>query len=159
MQKPTAEDVRQVNMFTLASAHALYVEAIRRIAGESGLQEIAEANRIHGLHLGTDGIQNGTLRKGDLSSIYDFFEQAHPYFGFDLEKILDTPDEMEIKVTHCPWLEGFRSLSAKEDICHWVTKIDEGIGQAVDPSTRLLLTRCMMRGDKYCIYRFEKSKE
>ena len=156
MTGPSADDVRKSNMVTLASAHVVYVEAIRRLMGDDGLAAIGEANRLHGIELGKEGIKNGYLREGDLASIFEFFEGAHPYFGFDIELLEASDGVLEMKVTSCPWIDTFRAKGADSDICHWVCEIDVGIGQAVDPSTTMTLPKCMMRGDDYCIYRYEK---
>jgi hypothetical protein len=156
MAKPSADEIRRSNMITLANAHATYVEAIRKSFGKDGLKTIGEANRLHGLKLGEAGIESGDLRKGELDSIFKFFKSAFPYFGFKLtlNKVTDT--ELELKVTSCPWIDAFKEQGSKDDICHWVCKIDEGIGQAVDPELKMSLPKCMMRGDEYCIYRYEK---
>ncbi|MFW9908718.1 MAG: L-2-amino-thiazoline-4-carboxylic acid hydrolase [Candidatus Thorarchaeota archaeon] len=156
MPQPTADDVRKSSMATLASAHAVYVEAARKLAGQDGLEAVGEANRIHGLELGKAAIVSGGLRPGDLRSIYEFFIGAHPYFGFEIELLADRPDEMEMKVTYCPWIDTFREKNAQKDICEWVCKMDEGIGQAVAPDIRMTLPKCMMRGDSYCIYRYSR---
>ncbi|MFQ5831687.1 MAG: L-2-amino-thiazoline-4-carboxylic acid hydrolase [Candidatus Thorarchaeota archaeon] len=156
MVAPSADDVRVVGMSTVASAHVVYVETVRAAFGKKGLEALAEANRLHGLELGEQGVKDGGLRKGDLNSIHDFFAAAYPYFGFVLE-IADASDRLlDLKVTECPWIDTFRTKNANDDICHWVTKIDEGIGQAVDPGLRMTLPMCMMRGDDHCIYRWEK---
>jgi hypothetical protein len=63
---------------------------------------------------------------------------------------------MEMKVTYCPWIEGFKAKEAQSEVCEWVCKIDEGIGQAVDSDVKMTLPKCMMRGDPYCIYRYYK---
>jgi hypothetical protein len=156
MDEPSADEVRKNNMISLASAHAVYVEAIRDVAGKKGLEGIGEANRLHGLELGKSAIQSGGLRKGDLSSIFDFFDSAHPFFGFELEKLAESDTLLDIKVTYCPWVDTFRDKGAGNDICTWVCKMDEGIGQAVDANATMTLPMCMMRGDPYCIYRYRK---
>ncbi|MEM4735321.1 MAG: L-2-amino-thiazoline-4-carboxylic acid hydrolase [Candidatus Thorarchaeota archaeon] len=157
MTQPTAEEVRKRNMFTLASAHAVYVECMRENYGEPGLRALGEANRLHGLRLGLEAVEQGALRRGDLRSIFEFFRAAYPFFGFELSLDTVTDDIIEIRVTRCPWIDGFRANRAGADICHWVCMIDHGIGQAVDPTLELSLPVCMMRGDEYCIYRFRKS--
>ncbi len=154
MDKPSADDVRIVGMSTVAAAHAVYVETVRGKFGKPGLKALGEANRIHGLELGKQGIKDGGLRKGDLKSIHEFFAAAHPYFGFELELIDVTDRLIDIKVTACPWIDTFRSKGAKNDICDWVTKIDEGIAQAVDSQLTMSVPKCMMRGDDHCIYRW-----
>lgn len=156
MTKPSADEVRKSCMATLAHAHAVYVEATRQNMGKEGLRAIGEANRLHGLTLGKSAIQSGGLKKGDLHSIFDFFRAAHPYFGFELEVNALTDKKLDLKVTSCPWIDSFRALGAGKDICTWVTRIDEGIGQAVDPEVNMTIPKCMMRGDDYCIYRYEK---
>ncbi len=156
MTNPTADDVRRTNMFTLGSAHAVYVEAVRKTFGRKGLEALGEANRLHGLELGQGGIRDGGLRKGDLKSIHEFFNGGHPYFGFEIETPKVTKDSVEMKVTSCPWIEAFKAEKAGPDVCEWVCKMDEGIGQAVDPALKLSLPKCMMRGDNYCIYRFSR---
>lgn len=143
-------------MVTLASAHAVYVEAVRKSMGGKGLTAIGEANRLHGIELGKAGIKEGGLRKGDLKSIIEFFIAAHPYFGFEIELQKATDKELEMKVTYCPWIDTFKAEHAGQDICDWVTKMDEGIGQAVDPKAKMTLPKCMMRGDEYCVYRYSK---
>jgi hypothetical protein len=110
----------------------------------------------HGLRLGEAGIKSGGLRKGDLKSIFEFFDSAHPYFGFELSIGEITDKRFDLKVTYCPWIETFKARGAEEDICKWVTLMDEGIGQAVDPDVSMTIPKCMMRGDDYCIYRWEK---
>ncbi len=155
MSKPTADDVRKANMETLAAAHAVYVEAVRDFAGEEGLERIGEANRLHGLELGKAAIEAGSLREGDLRSIYEFFQAGHPFFGFELE-LLDVDNaSLRLKVHACPWVATFKSKGAKDDICQWVCKMDEGIGQAVDPELEMAIPKCMMRGDDYCIYQWK----
>jgi len=156
MSKPSAEDVRDTLMATLADAHVVYIEAIRKFLGTEGLERIGEENRIHGLGLGRSALESGTLRKGDLKSIFDFFESAHPYFGFKLSIGDLTEKRFDLKVTKCPWVQTFKSRGAGDDICWWVTKMDEGIGQVVDPDVKMTLPKCMMRGDDHCIYRWEK---
>jgi hypothetical protein len=156
MSDPTADEVRRANMNTLADTHAIYVEAIRRLMGEKGLRAIGEVNRLHGLNLGMAGIEQGNLRKGDLQSIFDFFDGAHPYLGFELSIGDVTDKRFDLKVTYCPWIESFRAGGAGPDLCEYVTKIDEGIGQAVDPDVSMSIPKCMMRGDDHCIYRWEK---
>ena len=156
MTRPSADEVRKVCMATLADAHAVYVEATRRNMGRKGLNAIGEANRLHGLTLGKSAIESGGLKKGDLHSIFEFFSAAHPCFGFELEVDSLTDTKLDLKVTSCPWIDAFRARGAGEDICTWVTKIDEGIGQAVDPAFKLTIPKCMMRGDDYCIYRYTK---
>jgi hypothetical protein len=156
MLQPSADDVRKSCMQTLADTHVVYVEATRRILGKEGLKAIGEANRIHGLELGKSAIKTGSLRKGDLYSIFEFFDAAHPYFGFDLIVEESTEKKLDLKVTSCPWLASFRARGAGEDICTWITLIDEGIGQAVDAKVKLTIPKCMMRGDDHCIYRWEK---
>ncbi|MHA1908530.1 MAG: hypothetical protein ACW98Y_14610, partial [Candidatus Thorarchaeota archaeon] len=104
MNKPSADEVRKNSMFVLASAHAVYVENAREYGGQDALKALGEANRIHGIELGKQGIQDGGLRKGELRSIFDFFIGGHPFFGFNIELITDKPDEMEMKVTYCPWI-------------------------------------------------------
>jgi hypothetical protein len=143
-------------MATLADAHVVYIEAIRKFLGTKGLEQMGEENRKYGLKLGRAGLESGGLRKGDLKSIYEFFNSAHPYFGFELSIGALTDKKFDIKVTKCPWIETFKARSAGTDICVWVTKMDEGIGQMVDPDVRMTLPKCMMRGDDYCIYRWEK---
>ncbi len=156
MEEPSADDVRVVGMSTVAAAHVVYVETVRETFGEKGLEALAEANRLHGLKLGEQGVKDGGLRKGDFTSIRDFFAAAYPYFGFVLE-MTDVSDRLlDLKVTACPWIDTFRAKGANEDICHWVTKIDEGIAQAVDSDLSMTVPMCMMRGDEYCIYRWEK---
>lgn len=156
MSDPSADDVRRVNMNTLADTHAIYVESIRRLMGDEGLKAIGEVNRLHGLKLGKEGIEQGTLRKGDLRSIFEFFDGAHPFFGFELSIGDQTEKRFDLKVTYCPWIESFKAMGAGSDLCEHVTKIDEGIGQAVDPDVSMSIPKCMMRGDDYCIYRWEK---
>lgn len=143
-------------MNTLAETHSIYIEAVRRLMGEDGLKAIGEENRLHGLELGKNAVEQGSLRVGDYKSIFDFFKEAHPYFGFKLSIGNIMEKRFDLKVTYCPWLEGFRNKNASSDICLWVTKIDEGIGQAVDPDFKMTLPKCMMRGDDHCIYRWEK---
>jgi hypothetical protein len=157
MEGPTADTVRKTNMVTLANAHAVYVEAVRSMMGEEGLESLGEANRLHGIELGQEAILEGSLRKGDLLSIFEMFRDAHPYFGFELSVQEHSPGRLDLKVTKCPWLKTFRARGAGPDICEWVTKMDEGIGQAVDPGVRMSLPKCMMRGDDHCIYRWEKT--
>ncbi len=154
MNEPTGDDIRRTNMETLAASHVVYIEAVRNRYGNEGLAVIGEANRKHGLLLGKSAIKNGALKEGDLSSIFEFFKSAHPYFGFELELIRSEKNLLEIKVTHCPWLETFRKMNAGTDICDWTCKIDEGIGQAVKLDVHMTLPSCMMRGDAYCIYRW-----
>jgi hypothetical protein len=143
-------------MSTVAAAHSVYVETVREKFGILGLEALGEANRLHGLELGEQGLIDGGLRKGDLRSIHEFFAAAYPYFGFELELIDVTDRLIDIKVTSCPWIDTFRAKGAKDDICDWVTKIDEGIAQAVDSELTMSVAKCMMRGDDYCIYRWEK---
>jgi hypothetical protein len=156
MSNPSADDVRRANMNTLADTHAIYVEAIRRLMGDEGLKAISEVNRLHGLELGKAGIKQKTLKKGDLRSLFAFFDDAYPFFGFELSISDYTSKKFDLKVTYCPWLESFKARGAALDICEYVTKIDEGIGQAVDPDVKMSIPKCMMRGDDYCIYRWEK---
>ncbi|MHA2380308.1 MAG: L-2-amino-thiazoline-4-carboxylic acid hydrolase [Candidatus Thorarchaeota archaeon] len=156
MEGPTPDEVRIVGMSTVAAAHTVYVETVRANFGEKGLEAMAEANRLHGLELGEQGVKDGGLRKGELKSIYDFFTAAFPFFGFVIEMLEVSDRLLDLKVTACPWIDTFRAKNANEDICHWVTKIDEGIAQAVDPDLRMTVPMCMMRGDDYCIYRWEK---
>jgi len=143
-------------MATLADAHVVYIEAIRKFWGKDGLERLGEENKVHGLGLGRAALESGDLRKGDLKSIFDFFDSAHPYFGFELSISKLTDKQFDLKVTKCPWVETFKSREAGADICWWVTKMDEGIGQVVDPDVKMTLPMCMMRGDDYCIYRWEK---
>ena len=156
MEEPTADMVRKTNMVTLASAHTVYVEAVRSMMGDKGLEILGEANRLHGVDLGQAAIADGSLTKGDLYSIFDMFRNAYPYFGFELSVEEHRPERLDLKVTKCPWLKTFQARGAGPDICRWVTKMDEGIGQAVDSAVRLSLPKCMMRGDDHCIYRWEK---
>ena len=143
-------------MQTLADTHVVYVEAVRQILGNEGLKAIGNANRMHGLNLGESAIKGGNLRRGDLHSIFEFFDAAYPYFGFELEVEDCNDNKLDLKVTSCPWLDSFKDRDAGEDICTWVTLIDEGIGQAVDSEVKLTIPKCMMRGDDYCIYRWAK---
>ncbi|MFW9800904.1 MAG: L-2-amino-thiazoline-4-carboxylic acid hydrolase, partial [Candidatus Thorarchaeota archaeon] len=152
MEGPTPDEVRVVGMSTVAAAHTVYVETVRANFGESGLEAIGEANRLHGIELGKEGVKSGALRKGDLKSIYEFFAAAHPYFGFELDLLEVTDRLIDIKVTACPWIDTFKARGAKEDICHWVCKMDEGIAQAMDPELTMSIPKCMMRGDDHCIY-------
>lgn len=156
MTKPTADDVRKTTQAVVANAHTVYVETARECCGEDGLEAIAAANIIHGRELGEEAVKQGGLRRGDLRSIYEFFEAGHPYFGFELEIDELTDTKLDLKVTACPWISTFKERGASEDLCYWVTKIDEGIGHAVDPELVMTLPLCMMRGDDYCIYRYEK---
>jgi len=143
-------------MQTLADTHVVYVEAVREALGPEGLKAIGDANRMHGLNLGESAIKAGSLRRGDLLSIFEFFDAAHPYFGFELEVENINETKLDLKVTSCPWIDSFKARNAGEDICTWVTLIDEGIGQAVDADVKLTIPKCMMRGDDYCIYRWAK---
>ena len=156
MPGPSADDVRRASMTTLAETHTVYVETVRKSWGEEGLRILGEANRLHGLELGKAAVEQGGLRLGDYKSLFEFFDGAHPYFGFELSISGMTDKSFDLKVTYCPWLDGFRGKGASPDICEWVTKIDEGIGQAVDPEFRMIIPKCMMRGDDHCIYRWEK---
>ncbi|MFW9786348.1 MAG: L-2-amino-thiazoline-4-carboxylic acid hydrolase [Candidatus Thorarchaeota archaeon] len=156
MDEPSAKDVRSFGMSSVAAAHTVYVEAVRKKFGKPGLEALAKANRLYGLELGQQGVKDGRLIKGDLKSIYEFFAAARPYSGFELELVDVTDRLIDVKVTGCPWIDTFRSKGANEDICHWVTKIDEGIGQAVDASLSMKIPKCMMQGDDHCIYRWEK---
>ncbi|MFW9846579.1 MAG: L-2-amino-thiazoline-4-carboxylic acid hydrolase [Candidatus Thorarchaeota archaeon] len=156
MTEPSAEDVRKNSMAVLASAHTVYVETTRDCCGEAGLEAIAVANVEHGRELGEEGVAQGGLRRGDLKSIYEFFVAGYPYFGFEVEIGELTDKRLDLKVTSCPWIDTFRAKGASEDICYWVTKIDEGIGHAVDQDLKMTLPMCMMRGDEYCIYRYER---
>ncbi|MFW9957794.1 MAG: L-2-amino-thiazoline-4-carboxylic acid hydrolase [Candidatus Odinarchaeota archaeon] len=156
MERPSADEVRAVGMSTVAAAHAVYVEAVRKSGGKKGLEALAEANRLHGLELGKQGVKDGGLRKGDLKSICEFFAAAYPFFGFVLEMLSVSNRNLDVKVTSCPWIDTFRAKGAKSDICDWVTKIDEGIAQAVDSELSMSILKCMMRGDDHCIYRWSK---
>lgn len=156
MEGPSANEVRLVGMSTVAAAHTVYIETVRRNFGKKGLEALAEANRLHGLELGKQGVKDGGLRKGDLESICEFFSAAYPFFGFALEMVEVSDRKLDVRVTSCPWIDTFRAKGAKEDICNWVTKIDEGIAQAVDPELRMTVPKCMMRGDDHCIYRWAK---
>jgi hypothetical protein len=158
MSQPSANEVRKSCMETLADTHVVYVEAMRQILGVEGLKAIGDANRKHGLSLGNSAIQAGTLRRGDLYSIFEFFDAAYPYFGFELEVEDFKNNRLDLKVTSCPWLNSFKARDAGEDICTWITLIDDGIGQAVDPDVKLTIPKCMMRGDDYCIYRWTKEE-
>jgi hypothetical protein len=156
MPGPSADDVRRTNMTSLAEVHTVYVESVRENWGEEGLRIIGETNRLYGLELGKAAVEQGGLRISDYKSIYEFFAGAHPYFGFELSIAEMTDKRFDLKVTYCPWIDGFRGKGASPDICEWVTKIDEGIGQVVDPEFRMTIPKCMMRGDDHCIYRWEK---
>ncbi len=158
MDEPTADVVRKTNMATLASAHVVYIETFRKVMGKKGLEAIGEENRLHGVSLGKAALAGGSLRKGDLISIFEMFRDAYPYFGFELSVSDHDDNRLDLKVTKCPWIETFKSMSAADDICKWVTKTDEGIAQAVDPSLKMTLPRCMMRGDNHCIYRWQKQE-
>lgn len=156
MLEPSADDVRRASMTTLAETHAIYVETVRGLIGQEGLKAIGEANRLHGLELGRAAVEQGNLRVGDYKSIFEFFDGGHPFFGFELSIGEMTDRRFDLKVTYCPWVEGFKGKSAGSDVCEWVTKIDEGIGQVVDPEFRMTIPKCMMRGDDHCIYRWER---
>ena len=156
MLNPSADDVRRASMTTLAETHAIYVESVRSLMGQEGLKAIGEANRLHGLELGRAAVEQGNLRVGDYKSIFEFFDGGRPYFGFELSIGDMTDRRFDLKVTYCPWFEGFKGKGAGSDVCEWVTKIDEGIGQVVDPEFRMTIPKCMMRGDDHCIYRWEK---
>ncbi|TFF84561.1 hypothetical protein EU524_00980 [Candidatus Thorarchaeota archaeon] len=158
MGEPTADDVRKTNMVTVASSHVVYVEAFRKLMGEEGLEAIGEENRLHGVDLGESALEEGSLRKGDLMSIFEMFRDAYPYFGFELSVADHTDSRLDLKVTKCPWIKTFRRMGAGKDICECVTKIDEGIAQAVDADLKMTLPKCMMRGDDYCIYRWQKEE-
>ena len=92
MPGPSADDVRKASMTTLAETHTIYVESVRRLMGEEGLNASGESNRLHGLELGKAAVEQGSLRIGDYRSIFEFFDGAHPYFGFKLE-IADLTDK------------------------------------------------------------------
>ncbi|KXH73256.1 MAG: hypothetical protein AM326_00475 [Candidatus Thorarchaeota archaeon SMTZ-45] len=156
MTKPSAEEVRKTTMGVVANAHTVYIETARNCCGEAGLEAISAANIKHGRELGEEGVAQGALRRGDLKSIYEFFEAGHPFFGFELEIDAISENKLDLKVTACPWIDTFRARGASDDICYWVTKIDEGIAHAVDPELKMTLPMCMMKGDDYCIYRWEK---
>lgn len=158
MDEPTADDVRKTNMVTLASAHVVYIETFRKVLGKEGLEAIGAENRLHGVSLGKAALAGGSLRKDDLMSIFEMFRDSHPYLGFELSVSYHDENRLDLKVTKCPWIETFKSMNAADDICKWVTKMDEGIALVVDPSLKMTLPKCMMRGDNHCIYRWQKEE-
>ncbi len=46
MSNPTANDVRKASMKTLADAHVVYIEAVRKLMGEEGLKAIGDVHKF-----------------------------------------------------------------------------------------------------------------
>jgi len=77
----------------------------------------------------------------------------HGVFDYDHAKLDDK--SFAIKVTNCPYVKTWKALGILDsvpDLCNLLTHGDEGVSSVFNPRLRLTLTKCMSKGDPYCIY-------
>lgn len=77
----------------------------------------------------------------------------HGVFDYEHEKLDDK--NFTLKVTYCPYVKTWNALGILDsvpDLCDLLTKGDEGVSSVFNPRLCLTLTKCMSKGDPYCIY-------
>ena len=78
---------------------------------------------------------------------------------FDIKHVKLDDKSFVMKVTHCPYVKTWKTLriiDSVPDLCDLLTEGDNGVGIVFNPRLRMTLTKCMMRGDPYCIYSWKE---
>lgn len=79
---------------------------------------------------------------------------------FDIEHLKLDDKSFAMKVTRCPYIETWKTVGVIDSVpnlCDMLTEGDNAIGMVFNPRLRMTLTKCMTRGDSYCIYSWKGS--
>jgi hypothetical protein len=80
---------------------------------------------------------------------------------FDMEHAHLDQERFDLKVNFCPYVKTWREtgiIARCPDLCDLLTTGDYGVSSVFTPTLHLKLTKCMTRGDDYCIYSWTESK-
>ena len=81
---------------------------------------------------------------------------------FEIEHLELDDKKFSMKVTRCPYVKIWKALGITDsvpEICDVLTRGDEGISALFNPKLHMTLTKCMARGDPYCIYSWREDSE
>jgi len=81
---------------------------------------------------------------------------------YDLEHAKLDDKNFDLKVNYCPYAKTWKALGIVDrvpDLCDLLTEGDNGVSIAFAPKLRMTLTKCVTKGDPYCIYSWKEVKQ
>lgn len=156
MSEPSREEVRKVLMEASASTHATYVRMVMEAFGEKGYEALIRANKKTGILRGHSLLKKKAIKDKNMKAFVQYLVDMNPYLGFKFSILEQSERKAILRVTYCPWFKTWKSMDMFPEICEIVTKIDEGMAQAVNPKICLKIGTSLMRGDSHCDYIFEE---
>jgi hypothetical protein len=68
----------------------------------------------------------------------------------------------DLKVNSCPYVKTWKEtgiIARCPDLCDLLTEGDNGVSSIFTQNHRMTLTKCMTKGDPYCIYSWRELKK
>jgi hypothetical protein len=81
---------------------------------------------------------------------------------FEMEHAHLDKKRFDLKVNFCPYVKTWKETGIIDrcpDLCDLFTTGDNGVSFVFEPKLRLKLTKCMTKGDPYCIYSWRETKK
>jgi len=81
---------------------------------------------------------------------------------FDMEHAHLDQKHFDLKVNFCPYVKTWKEtgiINRCPDLCDLLTEGDNGVSFVFTPKHRMTLTKCMTKGDPYCIYSWREVKK
>jgi hypothetical protein len=81
---------------------------------------------------------------------------------YDLEHAKLEDKRFDLKVNFCPYAKTWKDLGIIDrvpDLCDMLTEGDNGVSVVFAPDLRMTLTKCITKGDPYCIYSWREIKK
>lgn len=78
---------------------------------------------------------------------------------YDMEHAHLDEHRFDLKVNCCPYVKTWKEAGIIDrcpDLCDLLTEGDQGVSDVFAPRLRLSLTKCMSKGDPYCIYSWKE---
>jgi len=108
-----------------------------------------------------DRFKNRELAARDLSAVKSLLWDNLPQDRFTVEKIEDSDERLEFRVTRCQIADTLKDLNqpglAYALNCAW----DEGFCKGLNPNMQFIRTKTLINGDEYCnhTYVLKKAEE
>jgi len=139
------------SMKLMALVLGLAVKSVKEERGKEGVSRLKQTFTKAGMDIGR--AEQRRLKLGrHAKSLHRIEEEALKAFNIRYMVMKLTDENYVLRIYNCPHGKNFKNTGAPAEVCDVFLGLDEGIVKSFNPKLEFVLTKHVLRGDKYCEY-------
>jgi len=152
MPRMSSEEKLDYSMKLMALVLGLAVKSVKAEWGQQGIARLKRRFFEGGKELGRAEKKRLKLKGGDARSYHPIVGEALKAFNIRHKVTKLIPQNYKLRLYDCPHGKNFRNAGAPPEVCDVFLGLDEGIVKSLNPKLEFMLTKHILRGDRYCEY-------